>query len=208
MMKRNRKDRRYTLVEIMMVLIVILILVTIGILVAPLITRQASAAKTKALMGMIENAIEEYKGSALSGGNYPMSPLTCGKGTQYTPFFLDNYDERDNGEDSTNNPKNNMMQFFDIAQIENQRTYSEDGKRFCVIDGFGMPFLYMAPGYRMSGGYDLVSLGANLVPGTGKNMSTPSDRLLKGFLSIDDANEAKAAAELGVGDDIANFTTR
>ena len=93
MMKRNRKDSRYTLVEIMMVLIVILILVTIGILVAPLITRQASAAKTKALMGMIENAIEEYKGSALSGGNYPMSPLTCGsKGTQYTPFFLDNYD--------------------------------------------------------------------------------------------------------------------
>lgn len=191
-----------------MVIAVILILVAVGILVAPLITRQSSEAKTKALMGMIENAIEEYRGFSLSGGNYPMSPLTCGKGTQYTAFFLDNYDERDNGEDSTANPKNNMMQFFDLAQIEEQRAYSETAKLFYVIDGFGMPFLYMAPGYRMNGGYDLISLGANLVPGTGKNMSTPSKRLLEGFLSIDDANEAKAAAELGVGDDIANFTTR
>ena len=201
-MKRNRKDSRYTLVEIMMVLIVILILVTIGILVAPLITRQASAAKTKALMGMIENAIEEYKGSALSGGNYPMSPLTCGsKGTQYTPFFLDNYDERVNDEDSTANPKNNMMQFFDIAQIENQRTFSAKANLFCVVDGFGMPFLYMAPGYRMSGGYDLVSLGANLLPGTGEIMPESKKEVYEGILPVGD----KSAAELGKGDDIANF---
>lgn len=208
MMKQNRKDRRYTLVEMIMVIAVILILVAVGILVAPLITRQSSEAKTKALMGMIENAIEEYKGFSLSGGNYPMSPLTCGsKGTQYTAFFLDIYVENSDLDDSAN-IKNNMMQFFDLAQIEEQRAYSETAQRFYVIDGFGMPFLYMAPGYRMNGGYDLISLGANLVPGTGKNMSTPSKRLLEGFLYIDDANEAKAAAELGVGDDIANFTTR
>ena len=83
MMKRNRKDRRYTLVEMIMVITIILILVTIGILVAPLVTRQASEAKTKALMGMIENALEEYKGSDLSGGNYPMCHETC-----YSPLFV------------------------------------------------------------------------------------------------------------------------
>ena len=74
MKKQRRKRNCFTLVELMMVLVVILILVSVGILVAPLITRQASEAKTKALMSMIENAIEEYKNSNLNGGNYPVSP--------------------------------------------------------------------------------------------------------------------------------------
>ena len=133
MAKQNRKNSRYTLVELMMVLVIVIAIVSIGILVAPLVTRQASEAKTKALLGMIENAIEEYKGSNLNGGNYPMSPQQYGGteyGTRYTPFFIDNYNINNHNEDDNQNIKYNMMQFFDIEQLSEQLSYMPEAERF------------------------------------------------------------------------------
>lgn len=206
MMKRNRKDRRYTLVEMIMVITIILILVTIGILVAPLVTRQASEAKTKALMGMIENALEEYKGSDLSGGNYPMCHETC-----YSPLFVCGQQPP-----TPQTVKGTLLQFFEFEQIYDQLAFF-DGEGFGIADGFGQTFLYKAPGYRMSGGYDLASCGANLLPGLsevkdmkdknsyGTEQRKAYDALIKsGELTIENSIEF----ELGKGDDIANFMTK
>lgn len=218
MAKQNRKNSRYTLVELMMVLVIVIAIVSIGILVAPLVTRQASEAKTKALLGMIENAIEEYKGSNLNGGNYPMSPQQHGGeeyGTRYTPFFIDNYDINNHDEDDNQNIKYNMMQFFDIEQLSEQLSYMPDAERFCINDGFGMPFLYMAPGYRMTGGYDLASTGANLMPGNVDSVRMQKDDarvyneyMNKGYLSVEHSASTKYAEQLGEGDDITNFMAR
>lgn len=210
MKKRMGKNGRFTLIEIMITLGVVLILVSIGILVVPLVTRQFSEAKTKALMGMIETAIEQYKNSNISGGHYPISPLTTKeKGTQYTPFFMDNYDLKNNSENDNQNVKYNMVQFFEIEQVEGNLLYEPAAERFYITDGFGMPFLYMAPGYRSTGGYDLISLGANKMPGNNEAKDVQKDdgaiykRILNGRLSVVDKKEAKYAAQLGSGDDIA-----
>lgn len=209
MKKRMGKNCRFTLIEIMITLGVVLILVSIGILVVPLVTRQFSEAKTKALMGMIETAIEQYKNSNISGGHYPISPLTTKeKTTQYTPFFMDNYDLKNNSENDNQNVKYNMVQFFEIEQVEGNLLYEPDAERFYITDGFGMPFLYMAPGYRSTGGYDLISLGANKMPGNNEGKDVKKDdggiykRILNGRLSVVDKKEAKYAAQLGSGDDI------
>lgn len=209
MKKRMGKNCRFTLIEIMITLGVVLILVSIGILVVPLVTRQFSEAKTKALMGMIETAIEQYKNSNISGGHYPISPLTTKeKTTQYTPFFMDNYDLKNNSENDNQNVKYNMVQFFEIEQVEGNLLYEPDAERFYITDGFGMPFLYMAPGYRSTGGYDLISLGANKMPGNNEGKDVQKDdsaiykRILNGRLSVVDKKEAKYAAQLGSGDDI------
>ena len=210
MKKRMGKNCRFTLIEIMITLGVVLILVSIGILVVPLVTRQFSEAKTKALMGMIETAIEQYKNSNISGGHYPISPLTTKeKTTQYTPFFMDNYDLKNNSENDNQNVKYNMVQFFEIEQVKNNLLYEPDAERHYITDGFGMPFLYMAPGYRSTGGYDLISLGANKMPGNNEGKDVKKDdgaiykRILNGRLSVVDKKEAKYAAQLGSGDDIA-----
>ena len=210
MKKKSGKNSRFTLIELMVALVVVLLLVSIGIMVAPLVTRHFSEAKTKALMGMIETAIEQYKNSNLSGGNYPVSPLTTKeKGTQYTPFFMDNYDLKNDSENDNQNIKYNMVQFFEIEQVKSNLLYEPDAERHYITDGFGMPFLYMAPGYRMSGGYDLISLGANKMPGDNEGKDVKKDdgaiykRILNGRLSVVDKKEAKYAAQLGSGDDIA-----
>ena len=209
MKKKSGKNSRFTLIELMVALVVVLLLVSIGIMVAPLVTRHFSEAKTKALMGMIETAIEQYKNSNLSGGNYPVSPLTTKeKGTQYTPFFMDNYDLKNDSENDNQNIKYNMVQFFEIEQVKSNLLYEPDAERHYITDGFGMPFLYMAPGYRMSGGYDLISLGANKMPGDNEGKDVKKDdgaiykRILNGRLSVVDKKEAKYAAQLGSGDDI------
>lgn len=211
MKKRMGKNCRFTLIEIMITLGVVLLLVSIGILVVPLVTRQFSEAKTKALMGMIETAIEQYKNSNISGGHYPISPLTTTeKTTQYTPFFMDNYDLKNNSENDNQNVKYNMVQFFEIEQVEGNLLYEPNAGRFYITDGFGMPFLYMAPGYRSTGGYDLISLGANKMPGNNEGKDVKKDdsgiykRILNGRLSVVDKKEAKYAAQLGEGDDIAH----
>ncbi|MBQ9774877.1 MAG: hypothetical protein IJW17_02440 [Lentisphaeria bacterium] len=210
MKKRMGKNCRFTLIEIMITLGVVLILVSIGILVVPLVTRQFSEAKTKALMGMIETAIEQYKNSNISGGHYPISPLTThGNDTQYTPFFMDNYDLKNNSENDNQNVKYNMVQFFEIEQVEGNLLYEPAAERFYITDGFGMPFLYMAPGYRSTGGYDLISLGANKMPGNNEGKDVKKDdggiykRILNGRLSVVNKKEAEYAAQLGSGDDIA-----
>lgn len=215
MKKKSGKNSRFTLIELMVALVVVLLLVSIGIMVAPLVTRHFSEAKTKALMGMIETAIEQYKNSNLSGGNYPVSPLTTKeKGTQYTPFFMDNYDLKNDSENDNQNIKYNMVQFFEIEQVKSNLLYEPDAERHYITDGFGMPFLYMAPGYRMSGGYDLISLGANKMPGDNEGKDVKKDdgaiykRILNGRLSVEDKKEAKYAAQLGESDDIANFKSK
>ena len=210
MKKQRRKRNCFTLVELMMVLVVILILVSVGILVAPLITRQASEAKTKALMSMIENAIEEYKNSNLNGGNYPVSPdmYDSAYKTQYTPFFIDDYDIEDRDETSTGNIKNNMIQFFEIEQLKSNLSYDPKVDLQYVTDGFCMPFLYMAPGYRMNGSYDLISTGANMLPGNGEGKKKPDSRWQEGRISVEDKRETKYSEQLGEGDDLANFKAR
>lgn len=215
MEKRIQKNRNFTLIEMMVVLTIILILVSIGIVVAPLITRQSSEAKTKSLMHAIESAMEQYKNAE---GYYPINPMAVdGKyGTQYAPFFLDNYVLSGAEENADSNISNNMMRFFEIEQLKDSRGYNSTAKRYFVMDGFGMPILYMHPGYRMGGGsFDLVSTGANVMPGDVSEEDVPGSktggtkgRFLKGTISIEHKDEAKFAAQLGEGDDIANFKAR
>lgn len=212
MKKQSEKRNCFTLIELMVVMAIIIILVSIGVMVAPLITRQGSEAKTKALMAMIENAIEEYKNSNLNGGNYPVSPLTADKtyGTQYTPFYMDNYDIDSKEEYDNKNIKFNMVQYFEIEQIKDNLQYDPAADRKFVTDGFKMPFFYMAPGYRMNGSYDLISLGANQMPGHGEGVpkGLKGTRLGDGKVSVTDKKESKYAEQLGEGDDIANFTAK
>lgn len=206
MIEQVSRKHRFTLVEIMVVIAVIAILMSVGLYLLGGTTTQASEAKTKAFMGMIENAIAQYKNTM---GHLPMSPLTADAhyGTQYTPFYMDNYDEDSTEENDNKNIKYNMVQFFDIEQIKNNLQYDPAADRKFVIDGFGMPFLYMAPGYR-TGSYDLVSLGANQMPGHGDGVpkGLKGTRIGDGKISITDKKEKEYAVQLGEGDDIANFT--
>ena len=212
-MKKNPgKSDRFTLIELMVVLAVVLLLVSVGIMVAPMVTRQASESKTKALMAMIDNALQEYKNSDVSGGHFPISPLTTKEKTmQYTPLFLFGNETLD-----VDKVKGTILQFFEYEQIKPQLAYVQAGTYggHCVNDGFGMPVLYMAPGYRMNGGYDLISLGANSMPGDvdskdlQKSDSVIHKRVVNGFLSVVDKKEAKYAKMLGEGDDLANFKSK
>lgn len=201
MEKRMGKNCRFTLIEIMIALAVVLILVSMGILLAPLVTRQASESKTKALMGMIDSALQEYKNSR---GIYPVPTQMIDpvRGTQYSPLFIlgDETLEADKA-------KGTILEFFDFEQIKAQSVFMKSAGH-CVTDGFGMPFLYMAPGYRMAGGYDLVSLGANSMPGDAEVKKVPKtirDRIATGRLSVENKEEASYAVLLGEGDDLANF---
>lgn len=209
MIDRVSRKRCFTLIEIMAVVSIILLLMGVGFYLLGGATSQSSRAKTKALMGMIENAMAQYKNTM---GNFPYSPLTADEiyGTQYTPFYMDNYDEDCTEENENKNIKYNMVQFFEIEQIKNNLQYDPAAKRKFVIDGFGMPFLYMAPGYRMNGGYDLVSLGANQMPGHGNGVpkGLKGTRIGDGKISITDKKEKPWAVQLGEGDDIANFVAQ
>lgn len=216
MKKRMGKNCRFTLIEIMIVLTVVLILVSMGILLAPLVTRQASESKTKALMGMIDSALQEYKNYR---GIYPVPTqmIDSKLGTQYSPLFIlgDKKLEPDEAQFESKDDKDkvSLLKFFDFEQIKAQTVFMNDpgtkkGIGHCVTDGFGVPFLYMAPGYRMAGGYDLVSLGANGMPGDAKVKEVPQkirDRIATGRLSVEDKTETSYAVLLGEGDDLANF---
>ncbi len=210
-MKKNPgKCSRFTLIEIMVVLTVVLILASIGIMVGPMVARHSSEAKTKALMSMLDNALQEYKNSDISGGHFPVSEdmVDSVKGTQYTPLFLFGDENMD-----AKNVKGTILQFFEPEQIKSHLRHIP-GKGHCIQDAFGMPFLYMSPGYRMNGGYDLVSMGADNMPGDNdakkmkKTNSSIYNRLMNGNLSVEDKKESPYAVQLGEGDDLANFKSK
>lgn len=203
MTKRLSRLSRFTLIELMMVMAVIIVLVAAGVIVGPLINRKSSESKTRALLQAIQTAMEQYKNSDLNGGNYPISPImVSGKSRRYTPFYMDNFNEKASPDDDKY-PRNNMAGFFDLNQIRNNLVYSQG--RYFIADAFFMPFLYLAPGQVMGGsGYDLVSTGADGYPGAGDEKR--DKRYSNGIIDLE--KDKAAVLKLGQGDDISNFGTR
>ena len=67
----------------------------------------------------------------------------------------------------------------------------------------------------MTGGYDLASTGANLMPGNVDSVRMQKDDgrvykeyMDKGYLSVEHSASTKYAEQLGEGDDITNFMAR
>lgn len=215
--------RPFTLVEIMTVLCVILALIAGATFIGPVITKMSNDAKTKALIRSICLALEEYKNSELNGGNYPVSRprgrftnLTNTAEISYQPFYLDNFDfTRNDG--SAVDPRRNMIQYFDLDSLREFLQFDSAANSNYLKDAFGMPLIYHCPGRLNTGTFDLISTGANALPGDG--IDTKGNTLNTFFStskqtddtgqSVDDRPEyikpnADYAQYLGKGDDLTN----
>ena len=210
MRKKMTRLYRFTLIELMVVMAVIISLTAVGIMVGPLIARKSSESKTRALLQAISVALEQSKNSDLTGGNYPV--LGDPQENTYAPFYID-MSPNVNKIDPEWLRETKLLQFFDYESVKANvvRTGGEGSEaKGYIVDGFGTPFLYMVPGYRMNGSYDLVSMGANSVPGSGWKDSELSEirsdgNFKKHKLSLDNSKMKKYIRALGEGDDIANF---
>ncbi len=206
MKKMKRQQQGFTLVEMITVLIVILMLAGAAMALGPVITKISNDAKTRTLLKSVSLAMEQYRASGLSGGLYPISrePVQfTGKDDDsadqsfseisgFRPFYMDKYDmEADM--DSPENPKNNMIQFFDMEKMSEFLHLDISTRTFYLIDSYRTIIAYRSPGMFNVEAYDLISLGAN-----GKVGNTTVD--WSGGHKISEGD----AKELGTGDDLSN----
>ncbi len=213
---KNMKNRQhfFTLIELMTVLVVILALAGTITLMAPVVTKLSNDAKTKALIQSVCIAMEQYKNFEGSGGFYPISRKPAKRGADddedandvaitYRPFYLDKTDN--NGDRTT------MLQFFDEGELAGVKLYDGGTRRFYLVDAYGTPFAYRAPGRLNPETFDLISLGANRKAGDddGKegwetehqtDADGKKDESLAKYLSFND----NAIPYLGQGDDLTN----
>ena len=212
------KTRKFTLIELMVVMGVILLLVGSMFLLGPAITRKNAESKTKAILKNVEMILANYKNS---GYDYPLS-VERGADAKadrditptYMPFFLDKYDS-----DET---KDIGMQKY-ISDDTFSGSLMHDDASGCdyVTDGFGVPIVYYCAGDT----YKLISLGANGAIGTGKDDSGKAfdspvfkasgkqhdeegaETLRASYIEfVYKGKEDEVDEYFGQGDDITNFT--
>ena len=213
-----KKNKSFTLVELMVVMGVILILVGSMFLLGPSISRKNSESKTTAIMKNVERLLENYKNS---GNNYPLSVERGANAAQdvdidptYMPFFLDKYDSDDTKDIG-------MQKYISDDTFSGALFHDEASGCDYVADGFGIPLVYYCAGDT----YRLISLGANGRIGTGKN--DEGESFHSPIFNADGDQHDDEGAEIikaeyitfyykgkeddveeyfGKGDDIANFT--
>jgi general secretion pathway protein G len=143
----------FTMVELLTVITIIMILAALVLGAAAFVSRKADEGRCQARMQFIKNALEDYK---LDYGKYPPQPNTR---SGYVPFSVlftvPLASGRPSGEKKPYLTETNFLN--SSAQL---------------VDPWGKPFLYEAPGQYNTATYDLWSCGPN---GADDSTSTTSD---------------------------------
>ncbi len=217
----------FTLIEIMVSMLVVLIVIGAIMVIGPAVKRMNGESKTKALIKIVCVALDEYYSTF---GYYPISRLPASIETGntdkineigYQVFYLDHSES--NGDEYTAE-SNNMMQFFDSDSLSGSMKADLATQLPYLNDAFGMPLIYRSPGQHNTNSFDIISTGANLKPGTGKDPNTGA--VLVDALKLEEQVNSKTgkkyglstqgkppymcfnpdiAPYLGQGDDLSNF---
>ena len=182
-----KRKNAFTLVEILTAITIIAVLAGISLGVSRLVMTKAHEAKNKAVVKMIEVAMEQYKNKY---GYYPNS------GTGSKPFYMDRVD-LSASPDATRDIRKNMWQFFD-EKFKNAYVRGDisNGEGY-VVDALGNPLIYRCPGKFNTDSFDLGSAGEDGKLGDGGTaIRTPSNAT-----GISNADYEK----FGEGDDVVNF---
>lgn len=226
-MKKNQ-THRFTLIEIMTVMLIILVLVGASLLVIQPISKYRNDTKTKAVITAVGIALQQYHDAI---GYFPMSLEPNYKNQQgddwdsartptYTPFYLDEFYV--NETDGPVAPNRNMNQFF--SYDENRSVCQRDAasNRYYVLDAYQAPLVYRSPGKVNTASFDLISTGANTIAGDpdlekfGTMAKARTSQIAFNYNTVafdSDGNQrgyfarpnSSAMPYLGKGDDIANF---
>lgn len=194
-----KKRHTFTLVEILTTIAILAILAGISLGVTKLAFGKAHESRNRALIKMIEVALEQYKAKY---GYYPNS------GEKTRRFTMDWVDPTLAADESDNDKKtqvltNNIWQYFDE---DFKKTFVKqipvEGKEKIfygyVIDAKGNPLIYRCPGIFNTGSFDLGSVGEDGYIG---DKVTPVNQATK-LEAIKNTDYEK----FGQGDDIVNFT--
>ena len=162
--------RRFTLVELLVVMALIAILSGFGFGVYSYSKTKAKQSSTEALLKQIDAGLSALK----SNGQYPAS---TGTGFNVIKFEVNDTDgtvskidfggetlAKQTGNDRVSRLKNERMEAFikavDMEVIKNQLNAGNE-----LVDAWGNPIYYRSPGQFNKGGYDLVSAGPDGVFG-------------------------------------------
>ncbi len=191
----------FTLVELLTTITILAVLAGIALGVTKLVFTKAHESKNRAVIKMIEIALEQYK---TKYGYYPNSA------TNANPFVMDIV-KLDSSATGGEILKNNMWQFFDenfknshtkTGQVYVKLTDGTGKQMTCtyVIDAKGNPLIYRCPGLFNTSSFDLGSAGEDGCLGDG---GTPINSNMK----IEDISKNEEDyKKFGQGDDIVNFT--
>ena len=114
---QNHAEKHFTLIELMVVILVMLLLASIAFVAAPIVQKRNGDATTRSRIRSVETALELYRSWQDGIGTYPPSGLGSDPG-EYAPMFLDVYDLKQEGNDGKN-IKKTMCQFFDSSFLGN-----------------------------------------------------------------------------------------
>jgi type II secretory pathway pseudopilin PulG len=138
--------RTFTLIELLSVILIVIVLVGIGLGIMNIALHSGYESKTKATIKKLEMALESYK---IKHGYYIQAAIG-------SFFYID-----DTG----------FREFIDFEKMNNED--AEDVRdvitptivRRRLLDGWGNPLYYCAPGFINRTSFDLLSLGADGKPG-------------------------------------------
>ena len=152
--------RKFTLLELLIVMGVMAILAGIALGVSGYVIRKNREARTLATIEMLKLGLEQYKAQY---GFYPPSiPFESAK---YIPFRLDvcKSDAAANSNQNNNNNFNKFVDFMNLSQPEQSDRKNATGGAYYyeLKDGFGNPIYYRCPGFINRSTFDLGSLGAD-----------------------------------------------
>lgn len=193
----------FTLVELLTTITILAVLAGIALGVTKLVFTKAHESKNRAVIKMIEIALEQYK---TKYGYYPNS------GETPVRFILDRVDLTIDPSTIGSSPSeldkktrvlsNNIWQFFDESF---KKTYvkqipTSDSNVFYgyVIDAKGNPLIYRCPGLFNTSSFDLGSAGEDGCLGDGGVQINSNKEI--------EAITASEYEKFGQGDDIVNFT--
>lgn len=203
------KKHRFTMVELLAVMVLIMIVTGIGIGAYSYGMTKLKENRTRTTIAQIEGALESLKAKY---GYYPATP-NDGAGTTDYRFYLD-LNVNHSGFSSTYKngtsepsgtaiyPEEYMEHFRNAVDYEKLK---KKAKRFgssnysVITDGWGQPLYYRCPGLHNPASYDLYSAGAD-----GK-VGTTTDNLWSTSYSLGVLENTPIACDAKLADDIANF---
>lgn len=159
-------QKKFTLIEILAAVAILAILAGITTGIIGYVRDKTNEARTIATIEIIKVALEQYKEKY---GYYPSI-----SGGNYVHFHTDIVTSPSN---ATTENRNNFNQFIDYNSFIKQGTLtgSTSGSHcYRINDGYKNPIYYCYPGRVNRGSYDLGSLGADKVSGTGSSTTPDS----------------------------------
>jgi general secretion pathway protein G len=162
-----RRQRYFTLVELLVVLAIIMLLAGLLVGGAGMVGRKSADAKTRAQINILEVALEQYRQEF---GYFPISPAAI----RLSRVFLEgeNYPsssptERHHGLEKPSG----ILQAGKYFVAPGTLTYLAISGTDYAVDGYRQPYRYQCPGTHNPQTYDLWSYGADKTNNTGDDLN-------------------------------------